>query len=155
PDCLVTGRGWRETLIGAIETGAWMAGAVRKPWGPIHPTPSAWLVHEVRTSFTEQLRRPSAAHPRFKELVNLEALQAAAESNGCWEWAQQYWDTADKAWFHAAVHNRTRLVDAPGFRHFWLGTSTNSLPLEQLLLKFPELAHWFVRPCASESARRV
>ena len=85
PDCLVTGRAWRENLVGAIEEGAWMAGAHRKPWGPIHPTPSAWLVREVRTSFAIQYRPRPVAHPRFSELVNLEVLRAAAEPEGCWE----------------------------------------------------------------------
>jgi hypothetical protein len=156
PDCLVTGRAWRENLVAAIEEGAWMAGAHRKPWGPIHPTPSAWLVREVRTSFAIQYRPRPVADPRFSELVNLEALQAAAKPEGCWEeWARDHWDAADKAWFQAATHDRTALVEAPGFRHFWCGTSINRLPLEQLLVKFPELASWFVRPSVKAGPRRV
>jgi hypothetical protein len=155
PDCLVTGRRWRENLVGAIEQGAWMAGAHRKAWGPIHPTPSAWLVREVRTSFAEQSLPRSVAHPRFNDLVDLEVLRAAAESDGCWEWAQRRWDTAAMAWFQAAVHDRTSLVDAPGFQHFWLGASSNCLPLEQLVIKFPELASWFARPRAAGGPRRV
>jgi hypothetical protein len=155
PDCLVTGRGWRENLVSAIEQGAWMAGAGRKAWGPIHPTPSAWLVREVRTSFAEQRLPRGDSQPRFKQLVNLEILQAAALAEGCWEWARQFWDTADKAWFQAAIHDRAALVEAPGFRHFWYGTSINRLPLEQLLVKFPELNGWFIGPTADPSPRQV
>jgi len=154
PDCLVTGRAWRENLLRAIDRGAWMAGAHKKAWGPIHPTPSAWLVREVRTSFKEQPRNQGVAHPRCGELFDLSVLRAAAEPKGVWDWARENWDTADKAWFEAAIHDRTALVEAPGFQHFWYGATANSLPLEQLLKKFPELAAWFARPSAAAGPRR-
>jgi hypothetical protein len=156
PDCLMTGRAWRENLVAAIENGAWMAGAYRKPWGPIHPTPSAWLVREVRTSFAIQSRPQPEFLPRLSELVNLEVLREAAEAEDCWEdWARDNWDAADKAWFQAAIHDRAALVEAPEFRHFWLGSSVNSLSPEQLIVKFPELASWFARGSAGSGPRRV
>ena len=156
PDCLVTGRAWRENLVTAIEQGAWMAGSYRKPWGPIHPTPSAWLVREVRTSFAIQSRPRPETLPGLSELVNLELLRAVAEAEDCWEdWAKDNWDAADKAWFQAAIHDRAALVEAPGFRHFWLGSSVNSLSVDQLIVKFPELASWFARPSTKAGPRRV
>jgi hypothetical protein len=150
PDCLVTGSDWRENLLRAIQQGAWMAGAHKKPWGPIHPTPSAWLVKEVRSSFREQTRTRRLDHPRFREFVDVEALEAAVEPlvASIRAWAKENWDTGDKAWFEAAMHDRAALVDAPGFQHFWCGSTENDLPLEQLLAKFPELAAWFSRRSA-------
>ena len=56
PDCVIEGRQWRENLLGAISEGAWMAGSVRKAFGPIHPTPSAWRVDQVHGSFTARER---------------------------------------------------------------------------------------------------
>lgn len=146
PDCLITGRAWRDNLLRAIERGAWMAGAHRKAWGPIHPTPSVWLVREARTSFSGQSRKNSPVNLRFKELVNLEILRAAAEPDGVWDWARENWDTADKAWFEASIHEKAALVEAPDFRHFWFGATANCLPLEELVVRFPELAAWLTRP---------
>src|SRR5262249_35261327 len=68
PDCLVEGRTWRENLVDAIGRGAWMAGSFRKAYGPIHPTPTAWRVDELRTSFRVQDRAPDSANPRYAAL---------------------------------------------------------------------------------------
>ena len=48
-----------------------------------------------------------------------------------------------------------RFGPSAGIRHFWYGSSKNRLPLDQLLLKFPELDGRFVRPAADASSRRV
>jgi hypothetical protein len=145
PDCLVTGRLWRENLLRAIEQGAWMAGANRKPWGPIHPTPSAWLIRQVSGTFKGRPMARDIDHPRFQELVDLDVLEEQAREQGCWEWARTRWDTADRAWFSAAIHDRAALVEAPDFRHFWLGSQQHALSQHQLVAKFPELATWFAR----------
>jgi hypothetical protein len=154
PDCLVSGRLWRANLLAALECGAWMAGSYRKAWGPIHPTPSAWLVREVRSSFRVQPTGRSTEDPRYKELVDVHRLRSVAEAEGTWAWAKEHWDTADRVWFEAAIHDRAALVDAPDFRHFWFGSSGNHLPLEQLLAKYPELAAWFRQPDSSAIPRQ-
>ena len=154
PDCLITGREWRENLLHAIQQGAWMAGANRKPWGPIHPTPSAWLVREARTTFQGQPKVNDLNHPRFGELVDTGILKDQSQAGGAWRWAEKNWDTADKAWFHASIHDRAALVTAPDFRHFWLG-STQELSREQLVSKFPEVAEWVSRTSAESESRRV
>jgi hypothetical protein len=155
PDCLVTGRAWRDNLLAAIEAGGWMAGAVRKDWGPIHPTPSAWLVREARTTFQEQPREQDMRHPRYAELIDMDRLKIQADKAGVWDWARDTWDAGDRAWFEAAVLDKAVLVDAPGFHHFWYGTTAHALPLDQLLAKFPELATWLGRPGKDERPRRV
>src|SRR5262249_43128360 len=144
---------WRDNLLRAIEEGAWMAGAYRKPWGPIHPTPSAWLIREARTSFRGRPNVGDKDHPRFRELVDLEELKSRALRDGCWHSARLKGDTADGAWFHAAVHDRAALVSAPDFRHFWLGSFHGHLSRQRLVAEFPELAAWFARSEAGPEPR--
>jgi hypothetical protein len=39
------------------------------------------------------------------------------------------WDTAQKPWFDAAVHDKALLVEAdPSFCHFWRGSSSDNDP---------------------------
>ncbi len=155
PDCLISGREWRAHLLRAIEQGAWMAGAHKKPWGPIHPTPSAWLVQEARTSFKVQPKAEDLNHPRFREFVDHEALKYQAHQEGSWDWARTNWDTADRAWFRAAVHDRAAFVPAPDFRHFWRGSTHLPLSRDELVERFPELAVWFARWRSKSEPRRV
>src|SRR5262245_21314623 len=134
PDCLVTGRQWRDNLLGALAEGAWMAGSFRQPHGPTHPTPSAWLVSEVQASFrARQWRGGDEGHPRFRELVDLEVLWASYAPLGLLPRWGKYWDTGEKAWFEVAVRDRAALVETPGFRHYWFGT-THRLLSERTLL---------------------
>ncbi len=132
-----------------------MAGSNRRLWGPIHPAPSAWLVREVRSSFRTQPNKDDKLHPRFAELVNFESLRAMDESPSYIGWAETHWDTAEKPWFEAAIHEKAALVDAPDFRHFWLGSAAHSLPIDQLCARFPELGQWLVPPRNGSSTRHV
>jgi|GEM_PF-976467 len=140
PDCLVTGTQWREKLLAAIARGAWMAGTCRKSYGPIHPTPSAWQVSKVRASFKAQSRSSEVQDRRFASLVDLQVLKEEATRQGCWTWFEKNWDTADKAWFLAALSGRTALVTGSGFKHYWNGSTRHLLSERELLVRFPELS---------------
>lgn len=128
PDCLVSGRRWFDDLWAAVESGAWMAGSDFKWYGPIHPTPSLWRVSEIRASFEAQPRGDDVRHRRFRDLFDLDGLVADRRADGDehWEWWRDHWDTAQKAWFEAAVHDRARLVRTPGdFHHYWCGSTVH------------------------------
>lgn len=127
PDCLITGTRWFEALQDALDAGAWMAGSHRKLYGPIHPAPSLWRTREVRASFEIQHRGDDVQHPRFRELFDLDWLvEAIRNDGGRWEWWRDHWDTAQKAWFLAAVYGKATLVaETPDFHHYWGGTGTH------------------------------
>jgi hypothetical protein len=155
PDCLVMGRRWRENLLEALARGAWMAGSVRKDYGPIHPTPSAWRVEQARTSFSGQERAPDARHPRYHSLVDIERLKAEVVPLGDWPWWERFWDTGEKAWFDAAKQDHTALVEAPDFRHYWNGSTAQRMDLRALIARHPELEPWFREADATIARRRV
>jgi hypothetical protein len=128
PDCLIDGVEWMSKLLEATEKGVWMAGSHRKSYGPIHPTPSIWDVSQITSSFKEQPRGSDANHPRFYELVDMKNLMSVIEDweRGYW---MNFWDTAQKTWFDAAIHDKTLLVEGdPSFQHFWCGSSHNPDP---------------------------
>jgi hypothetical protein len=155
PDCLVTGTGWRDNLLRALDQGAWMAGGFRQKHGPIHPTPSAWLVAKLHASFCAcQWRVPDQADPRFDKLVNLAIHQAYLDPNLWPVWAE-IWDTGEKAWFDAAVHDRAVQVETPEFHHYWLGSSARRLPEAALVALFPETEPFFSLARSRVPARRV
>jgi hypothetical protein len=146
PDCLVTGRRWRDNLVGALAGGAWMAGSVRQCHGPIHPTPSAWRVGEVRASFKiTPWRGADERHPRFAGLMDLEALKHDRSPMGVWIGWTCHWDTAHKAWFEAAVCDLAALVEAPGIRHYWHGSQERRLSARTLAAWYPEVAPYLER----------
>ena len=155
PDCIVSGRQWRENLLGAIGDGAWMAGSVRQHHGPIHPCPSAWRVDRVRSTFAGWEWEPDARHPRFHELVDLDRLQSVMGTGAGWDFWGSFWDTGHKAWFDAAVLDRAVLVEAPDFQHYWHGSLSLRMDEAALVAKFPELEPWFRLADAAVPARRV
>jgi hypothetical protein len=128
PDCLIDGVEWANKLLEATKQDIWMAGSHRKSYGPIHPTPSIWDVNQVKHSFMEQLRRDDVNHPRFHEVMNMKNLmdQITDQERNYWS---NYWDTAQKPWFDCAIHDKAVLVEAtPDFRHFWMGSTSNTDP---------------------------
>jgi hypothetical protein len=144
PDCLITGRQWRDNLLRPLAQGAWMAGGFRQSHGPIHPTPSAWLVAEVRASFRPAPWTEEDEHdPRFQALLNLEALENDPEER--WVREARYWDTGHLAWFQAAYHDRAALVETPGFRHYWFGSSARRFSEGTLADTYPELRPFLER----------
>jgi hypothetical protein len=146
PDCLIAGKQWRVNLLNALDHGAWMAGSVRQCHGPIHPTPSAWLVDQVRASFTiTPWIGPDEKHHRFGELVNPAALQNDTSPMGVWIGWTCHWDTGHKAWFEAAIHNRAVLVDAPDFTHFWHGSYDQRLSQAALAIRHPQARSYLER----------
>jgi hypothetical protein len=145
PDCLVAGRRWRDSLLQALEGGAWMAGGYRQCHGPIHPTPSAWRVDETRASFTIAPWGEDEKHPRFAELMDLDALRTDASPMGVWIGWTQHWDTGHKAWFEAALHDRAALVETPGFTHYWHGTHGRRFSEGGLGARHPELLPYLER----------
>lgn len=155
PDCLITGRQWRQNLLDAIAQGAWMAGTHRKVYGVIHPTASAWRVDKVQASFRPTPRAADVRNTRFGELVDLEPLRTETEPKGAWFWCERNWDTAEKAWFEAALEGRTALVGEEGFHHYWLGSTDRRKPQEELVAQFPELAEWFASAPVDAAPRRV
>jgi hypothetical protein len=155
PDCVIEGRRWRENLLRAIESGSSMAGSHQKAYGSIHPTPSAWRIDRVRTTFSGWERAADSRHPRYSELIDLEKLRAEVEPLGLWPWWEQFWDTGEKAWFEAAVQDAATLVDAPDFRHYWNGSGARSLGRGGLLARHPELERWFRAADAQVPPRQV
>jgi hypothetical protein len=155
PDCLVLGRCWRENLLEAIAQGAWMAASFRHPFGTLHPTPSAWRIDRVRTSFSGQRRAGDACHPRYHELVDLERLRAEVEPRGEWSWWETYWDTGEKAWFECAVADRAAQVETPDFRHYWGGSTARHFGQSALVARHPELERWFNTADGVAARRRV
>jgi hypothetical protein len=46
-----------------------------------------------------------------------------------WRYWGFWWDTAQKPWFDAAIHDKAVLVDeSDDFRHFWMGSTHNPDP---------------------------
>jgi hypothetical protein len=155
PDCVIEGRRWRENLLQAIERGSWMAGAHRKFYGSIHPTPSAWRIDRICSTFSGWERAADSRHPRYAELIDIARLRAEVEPLGRWGWWEQFWDTGEKAWFDAAVHDAATLVEAPDFRHFWNGSGASDLGRSGLLARHPELDRWFRAADAQVQPRQV
>jgi hypothetical protein len=146
PDCLISGRQWRDNLLGALGRGAWMAGSVRQRHGPIHPTPSAWQVEEVRASFTiTPWKGLDEQHARFATLVDPAALKNDTSPMGVWIGWTCHWDTGHKAWFEAAIHDRAALVETPGFTHYWHGSHDKRLSEESLATRYPQLRPYLER----------
>lgn len=140
PDCLVTGRQWRENLLAALDAGAWMAGGYRQCHGPIHPTPSAWRIADVKASFKiTPWKGRDELHPRFHELVDVESLKNDNSPMGIWIGWTRHWDTGHKAWFEAALHSRAALVETPGFKHYWHGSQERRYSPATLAQLFPEV----------------
>jgi len=128
PDCLIDGVEWVNKLLEATEKGIWMAGSHRKWYGPIHPTPSIWNLDQIRASFVEQPRGSDVHHPRFHKLMDMKGLFSQLQPREMAYW-RSWWDTAQKPWFDAAIHDKTLLVEeSPDFRHFWQGSSHNTDP---------------------------
>jgi hypothetical protein len=129
PDCLITGRSWFNKLVEEINHN-WMIGSHLKDYGPIHPTPSIWNIDKIKTSFEVQLRCQDECHPRFHELFDLDFLRERVKREGdSWEWWKKYWDTAQRAWFLAAIRDKAKLVDkADDFIHFWGGSKSGRDP---------------------------
>lgn len=130
PDCLVTGTRWRELLEQAVGEGAEMAGTHRYAFGPIHPCPSIWRTDVDWPSFQTATRTDDELHPRFPEVFDLplRLKTAAAGGKRKWEFWSRNWDTAQRAWFHAAVRDKARVIDkasATGFKHYWKGSREN------------------------------
>ena len=129
PDCIIDGVEWSNKLLEAAAKNVWMAGSHRKGYGPIHPTPSIWDMTKINSSFRTQPRGSDMNHPRFNELMNMEFLREGTIGYGWENYWSSHWDTAQKPWFDAAVHDKTLLVaETPDFKHFWYGSSTNPDP---------------------------
>ena len=144
-DCHVRGVQWYRHLVAAVERGAAMAACHRKSWGPLHPCPSLWRVSEVRSSFdTDQ--RVDTTHPRFAELIDVEAFRRNSVALGARE--TFFWDTGMRAWFDAAVEDRAVQVPGPDFAHYWKGSINRQqhlhLFLDPRLLRYsrPPLRLW-------------
>ena len=148
PDCLITGRRWFEELWAAVARGAWMAGAHKKAYGPIHPCPSLWRVARIQASFDNRVRGEDEQHPRFRELFDLDRLmRTVAAEGGPVRWWARHWDTAQRAWFLAAVNDRAALAPkTDDFRHFWCGSSSNRR--HRALREDPRLVALLAEPSA-------
>jgi hypothetical protein len=154
PDCLVSGRQWRDNLVQALDAGAWMAGGLRQSHGPIHPTPSAWLVERTGASFRSGTWAPEEEEsPHFAALVNLPALHNDPSRGAHWIRTMRYWDTGHRPWFRAAAHGRAALVPTPGFRHYWNGSLDRRFSEGTLAERFPELRPYLERGRARRRAR--
>jgi hypothetical protein len=154
PDCVIDGREWRENLLAAISHGAWVAGSIHKPYGPIHLTPTAWRVDRIHGSFVDSERTPDPSHPRFNELFQLGGLRPVRSHRSGGPSCERLRDTGDSPWFAAALEGRTALVDVPDFRHFGYGPMTDRLEECALTALYPELAPWF-RKAVERPLRRV
>lgn len=125
PDCHVLGTTWYELLLRPMIQGAWMSSMTRRFYGPLHPCPSMWRVDHDWDSFLDQPRGQDEQHPRYGELFFLDPLlqSVATYDPAAIPWWQENWDTAQKNWFRAAVHDQAvRVPETKDFRHFWSGS---------------------------------
>lgn len=139
PDCLVSGRKWLENLLIPMRHGAWMSGSLRRFYGPIHPTPSAWRTDVDWSSFAHDLRRGDSQHPLFPELFRLQELLewATVHEPAAMDWWEHYWDCAQRNWFRAAAVGKAELVEpANDFEHFWYGSSRPPDPTDTRLARY-------------------
>lgn len=103
PDCIFHGRIWYDNLLQGLEKDKWMAGScvhgVNEPRfrGRIHPTPSAWRLANLNTSFNCVWYDRSASNPG--------------------------WDTGHLAWRTAHLAKKDIVVKTPDFVHLWGGSS--------------------------------
>ena len=155
PDCVITGRRWRENLLRAIECGSWMAGAtgMRSARSTRPPRPGASIDSA-----------PHSAASSGRRTLVIRATRSCSMSRssgrrwnllGAWPWWQRFWDTGQKAWFEAAVRDAASLVDVPDFRHYWKGSGDRHLGRAGLIARHPELEPWFRASDAQVPPRRV
>src|SRR5262249_1585459 len=92
---------------------------------PIDPPTSE--VSRIDSSFEVQPRGEDERHSRFHELFNLKGLiESIRSEGGPWQQWRVDWDTAERAWFRAAIHDRATLVPkTEDFCHYWRGSTTN------------------------------
>lgn len=127
PDCLFTGRGWYEQIVAALNSGYWMAGPSRLPYGPLHPCPSGWVLDKLPGRFDYQPQGQDLYHSKYGRLVNIEVICneiLRARSHHAKQVAIAkllYWDVGLKNWFDCAVVEKAIQTNSEGFRHFWFG----------------------------------
>ena len=144
PDCLIRGPVWLERMVSAVREGALMAGYFKKPYGPIHPAPSAWRIETIHASFETQSREIDECHARFHELFDVAELRRIVDADhDSWEFWGRCWDSTQKNWFNAAVLDKAVLLPVDGeldFRHYWCGSLSNRE--SSVLQSDPELSQY-------------
>lgn len=139
PDCLVSGKTWLKNLLVPMESGAWMSGSLRRFYGPIHPTPSAWKCDINWSSFAHAPRGDDIRHPRFAELFQLTQLVEWSRDHepDATQWWSEYWDCAQRNWFLAARSEKAVLVEpTDDFEHFWYGSMRSPDPGDPRFAKY-------------------
>jgi len=124
PDCVFSGTQWQEHLIKSLESGKSMASVFRWSYGPLHPCGSAWMLNDIPGSFIHCKKLESEVfHSRYLELMNLYNLCSDMVkqyySNELFSFFLYNWDVGIRNWFHLATVDKTQLVKADGFCHFW------------------------------------
>ena len=125
PDCLISGDNWLGSLVSALYDGAWMSGQLKRFYGPIHPTPSAWRTDVPWVSFKSCSRDSDRTNPRFSELFLETTLikWAQVHEPEAEQWWANTWDTAQRNWFFAAALDKANQVEVTNdFDHFWFGS---------------------------------
>jgi hypothetical protein len=116
-----------------------MSGSLRRFYGPIHPTPSAWRTDVAWSTFSHCPREKDAQHPQFDELFRLQELLewAKVHEPNALDWWSHYWDTSQRNWFYAATKGKAALVEqANDFQHFWYGSQRPPDVLDPRLQKY-------------------
>lgn len=122
PDCLITGKSWVNSLIGAIASGAIMAGPCKLPFGPIHPCPTIWDIDRISDSFDISYRSQAINQKVFsyKKMARW-FVDNNMKDDEIWFWCH-FWDCGIKNWYKAALDGlAVDSADSGGFRHLWNG----------------------------------
>lgn len=142
-DCEMTGGEWHAALRSAMTYDFWMAGMDRLAYGPLHHVPACYRTDVEWPTFRAMDMNSDKPHPRFSELMDLpNRIKNARDFLGeraTW-WAENTWDTGQRAWFVAAAEGKAQEVKLPNcdIRHFWHGTTKG--PGESQLAQWaPEL----------------
>lgn len=123
PDCLIKGPCWFSNLLDAADSGAWMAGSTRFVTGHLHPTPSIWDVKQTHhLDFVDCPLANYQNEPEFPDLYNVKFEKGFARKYVA-DFYRAYFDTAVKAWYYCAKHNKTKHVKNPDLIHLWAKSS--------------------------------
>lgn len=122
PDCLVFGSKWLDSLKNAID-GNWMASGHKFNFGPLHPTPSIWLVKKARhLDFLHKSKDELPPPSDYKRYIDEDLMST---TNFC----KDYWDVGQYAWYLCARRGKARYVEVNDIVHFWRGTSTGGMKI--------------------------
>jgi hypothetical protein len=120
PDCLYYDTGWYTNMLRAIESGYWMAGFLKLPWGPLHPCTTMWRTDKIQNTFSYVLKGTDVLDPYYSLLCDERLIPSWTVATMA-KFHREWWDTSLKNWFNAARMERAALVPGGTLKHYWSG----------------------------------